>query len=381
MKILALSLAAALCMTTTRAAFANDLFPYKAFEKEGDDDWDDDFSDDDWDHWTSPVPASMKLINSKQWDVLNISTIEVAYSIDCITVSPSTTQDIILKEYLSEDNSTYDAKTSVSNSVLKIETGARPQSYLNGYRSRIELYIPSNFNGAVNLTNKVGSISISGITATTITVQSENSSIDVSDSSGTLDCKTLTGCISASRISAPMITLQSQNGQINVSDFSGTSNCKTETGGISVSRVSDSMITLLSQNGQIKVTEFSGTLNCETETGGIAVDQSNVTGRIHTQSGMIDLKLSEIQGNLDVSAETGSIATALPETSAFTVSAFAEIGTITNDFTETWTVAQESVNSAALTGTWGKQPDNQISLATNNGSIKIYPYSNVSESK
>lgn len=107
MKIITIALIAVLCISTANVTAAGQTGAEKAIE----------VTDD----WTAPDPASVRLINSKQWEVSGISTVEAIYGTDCITVSPSPTQEIILKKYLSEDSDSYDAKTTVSDSTLKIE--------------------------------------------------------------------------------------------------------------------------------------------------------------------------------------------------------------------------------------------------------------------
>ena len=422
-KLMTLALAALLCVSTAGVTASGEMESQRVYQKVNDHfgDWNDDFHggswddrgddgwDDDWGDWAPPDPASVKLINSKQWAVSGISTIEATYGTDCITVSPSPTQEILLKEYLSEDSPTYDAKTSVSNSTLKIEAGARPQSTHTGYISRIELFIPSGFNGVLKLTTKTGVISISGISVSTIRTDSQNGSVNISDCSATLECETSTGIISLNKVSAPTVTANSKNGSISVLGYSGTLNCETSTGIISIGKITDSTVTIRGQNGSVNVTDFSGTLDIETTTGIISIGKtsaskvtaksqngsinvtdfsgtldaitttgvisvvrSSVTGTIHAQNGDITLSLITIPGTLDVFTKIGSISAELPQAGAYTVSASTNIGTITNDFTDMWKVTS-GVNSAALAGTWGDQATGQISLVTNNGSIKIRP--------
>lgn len=107
------------------------------------------------------------------------------------------------------------------------------------------------------------------------------------------------------------------------------------------------------------------------------MNRGHVTGDIHSQNGSIDISLHELQGILNISTETGMINAALPDTGAFTISASTDTGNITNEFTENWGVSRGSVTGATLAGTWGEQPNSQISLITSNGSIKLYLCSDI----
>lgn len=48
-----------------------------------------------------------ELINTKEWTISDITEIQVIYNTNSIRVMPSETQNIVLKEYLSEDDPQY----------------------------------------------------------------------------------------------------------------------------------------------------------------------------------------------------------------------------------------------------------------------------------
>lgn len=205
-KLLTLALATILCVPTAGVTTSGEIERQKDTKTNGFfEDWGDDWSD------TFPLtlePYNVKTVNTKQWTVSGITSIEAIYGSDRISLFPSPTQEIILKEYMSEDKASYYAKTSISGSALKIQTGARPVSSPNGFVSYVELYIPVGFNGTADARAENGIISICGISASKVTVQLENGQIGISNFSGILDCKVQTEAFRSARAMSKAYSLR-----------------------------------------------------------------------------------------------------------------------------------------------------------------------------
>lgn len=187
------------------------------------DEWDDfdaAFSDDT--KFSAPDLSNVKLINTKQWDVNGIVEIEVTYVTDEVRLLQSSTKEIVLKEYLSEDSAEYHAITSMKNSKLKIDRGERPAPSSTGYISYIEIHVPANFNGIVKL-------------------RTESGNIDVTNYKGKIDCLTSTGLITVSD-SNICGSLKSNNGiiELGIDNIIGNLDAHSDTGDI-VANISKSV--------------------------------------------------------------------------------------------------------------------------------------------
>lgn len=134
-----------------------------------------------------------ELINAKEWAVSDITEIQVNYYTDYVKVMPSENQNIILKEYLSENASQYYAQTSITDSVLRIDSGERPDD--KSYISNIEIYIPAEFTGTISLATTTGTLEVENLTAAKLILKSQTGGINVSNSSGHFDCEAATGSI------------------------------------------------------------------------------------------------------------------------------------------------------------------------------------------
>ena len=202
----------------------------------------------------APSPVDIKLVNTQQWPSSDILSIVADYHNSAIRLLPGQTQEIVLKEYMSEDNSSYYAKTSVLDVELKITSGDRPSQSAVSFTSYMELYIPENFNGAINLHTENGVISISSVSAPMITVRSVNGQIGVFNFSGELDCKTDNGGIQLSQC-AVKGNFRTENGFIDmgISEILGDITAASSNGVISASLPKTDAFTIsaVTDNGSI----------------------------------------------------------------------------------------------------------------------------------
>lgn len=153
-----------------------------------------------------------ELINTKEWAVSDITEIQAIYNTDSIRVMPSETQNIVLKEYLSENDPQFYARTSITDSILKIENGSRPHS--KSSVSNIEIYVPAGFQGTINLNaEKLGSLTVENLTAAKFILRTNNGDIRVTNSNGDLDCETRIGRVTVAG-GGVTGTLSSRNGSI-----------------------------------------------------------------------------------------------------------------------------------------------------------------------
>ena len=111
--------------------------------------------------------VEIPMINTREWDGSELLAIEAYYETDNVYVLPSTTNKIILKEYLTEDKSDYYASAEIKNDVLSIRSGDRPAA---NYESYIEIYVPNDLldhvkvetvSGAIKVDNYAGVITLS----------------------------------------------------------------------------------------------------------------------------------------------------------------------------------------------------------------------------
>ena len=131
------------------------------------------------------------VINTKEWDSSSILAVEIYYETDNIYILPSTTNKIILKEYLTEDKSNYYASTEIKNDELTIYAGDRPTS---NYKSYIEIYIPNDVLDNVKVETVSGAITVDDC-AGVITLSTTSGGINIFDSNIAGNVNTVSGTI------------------------------------------------------------------------------------------------------------------------------------------------------------------------------------------
>lgn len=272
-----------------------------------------------------------ELINTKEWAISELTEIQVIYNHDSIRVIPSETQNIVLKEYLSENDPQYYAGTSIADSTLKIEGGSRPDS--KNYVSNIELYVPAEFKGTINLTTNLGELWVENITATKFILKANNGGIRVADSKGILDCNLGIGLLNVKNVTATKFVLRANN-------------------------------------GDIRITDSNGDLDCELKIGDITVTGGNITGAVTSKNGSVTFSPDKIDGNIQVTSELGFIKATLPKDSSFVITATTKMSNIVNQFSDAWTVSEEGFNQT-LNGTWGTKPTSTISFHAGMEMIEI----------
>lgn len=272
-----------------------------------------------------------ELINTKEWATSDLTEIQVIYNTDSIRVMPSETQNIVLKEYLSENNPQYYAGTSIADSILKIEGGSRPDS--KNYVSNIELYVPAEFKGTINLYTNLGELRVENLTATKFILKANNGGIWVTDSKGVLDCNLGIGLLNVKNVTAAKFVLRANN-------------------------------------GDIRITDSNGDLDCELNIGIITITGGSVTGTVTSKNGEVTFSPDKIAGNIQVTSKLGFIKATLPKDSSFNITATTKMSNIVNQFSDTWTVSQEGFTQT-LNGTWGTEPTSTISLNAGMEMIEI----------
>ena len=247
------------------------------------------------------------LINTQEWAASSVSKIHLDYYFDEILLLPSSNSNIVLKEYLSQEGSQYQASISNSGGTVKVTQGQRPSGVT--YSSKIELYVPDNYNGTVQLDVADGSIAICGaLTINTMILNLDESKVQVDKLTATIK-----------------LTVKLDYGAVYLTD------CK----------------------GNVDVTVYDGS---------IIVANSNIGGFIKaTDYNVMNIELSGIYSNLNINNKEGTVHLALPTDDSFKIDAAVtdRYGTLSNTFSNTFI---QSGNT--LTDSWGSNPSKTVTVST-----------------
>lgn len=230
----------------------------------------------------------LPLINTKEWDCSMLSAVEACYKTDNISILPSPTDKIILKEYLTENQSGYYAGTEIKNGVLTIRCGERPAG---SYESCIELYVPDNVLAYVRVETVSGAITADNYTGS-LALSTVSGLIDICDSA-------ITGSIN------------SVSGEVTICDSAITGSIDTVSGSVGLFPADmPGNLAVCSHSGKIEVflpETASCSLRAETDSGRIRSDYFDIPpenqeafSKIIGSRPKVSIALKTVSGNIEI---------------------------------------------------------------------------------
>lgn len=281
----------------------------------------------------------MNLVNEQKIELEHINTIAIVYGSEEIGLFKGNTDSLIIKEYMSRDNSNYYADLLHSGNELTIKRGRRPIGLFNTFHARVEVYIPiSNTN---NITIKTSSGSIEAMNEYIF------STINIESSSG---------IISVNSIAADRVSLKASSGDIYCETIKGNTVIKTTSGDINLSSI-DGDISVETSSGCMELNMIAGTITAE------------------TSSGSIDCSIAENAGDISLTTSSGNVNLNLPRNYSFNFSSKTSSGMLSTPFSEKLfsPVSDKKSVQGVIRGNGGSENtlDNNINIKTTSGSIKV----------
>ena len=275
------------------------------------------------------------LVNEQNIAFEKITNIEISYRSDEIILLTSRTNSVIIKEYMSINNSNYYSNINNDGNRLSIRRGNRPISlgFFNSFYARIEVYIPEHLIQDVTLTTTSGRI-----------IVSDNFTLS------RLNLQTTSGSISNNSVTGNIIA-KSTSGSINL--------------GIIVGNVS-----IESTSGRITIDQLSGSLKAKSSSGSINAGTVNGDVYAETTSGRIYSSFIEINGNISLTSTSGKIELIIPQNSEFNFTARRTSGNLSTPFSERlFSPVSDRRLAQGIIGE--NNPNNNINIRTTSGSISV----------
>lgn len=249
----------------------------------------------------------MERINIHKWAASDVETIKLKYYSEEILILPSPNNNIILKQYLSCNDSKYFDTVSKDGNAITITQGQRPFNVT--YQSKLKLYIPNKYNRTVELDVDEGSIYVRG----------------------SLDLKTMMLNLAEGKIQADKLTVTNS-------------------------------LTAHAPDGVVYLTDCTGNVDVEVDSGSIIVNNSNIGGSIKANDyTAMNIELVKIYSNLKISNKEGTVRLGLPSNDSFKINAFLtnQDGVLKNNFSDTFTN-----DGMSITGKWGSNPKKNINISS-----------------
>lgn len=231
----------------------------------------------------------------RDYEASDVRSIFLTLDVDSVTVLPSEDGNVSLSWYSRDPHKDM---LSFSDGVLSLNVARGSLISLNLRSYDAILSLPVDFDGELRVSTSTGSVSVSDLNPTLLSMEATTGSIRLSNVNvdGLIDAKTSTGSVSMTNVTANEIGCESTTGSTKLSNVCASAlSAKATTGSITLDAVDAQSLTLHTTTGSI-----SGTL-----VGSIA--DYTIRSSVSTGSNSLPEELDGGTRTLNVDASTGSI--------------------------------------------------------------------------
>lgn len=275
---------------------------------------------------------SSTLANEMTFSLNGISQVTISYDEEPITFYEGEGNNLIIKEYMTENKSSYYAKVEQTAESIKISEGSKP-FFKDGFSRWIEVYLPTSYQQSLTVITTDGNIDCSALVLTldALRIDSTAGSVKLgTQAARSIHLSTTSGALDAERLAADMLRIETT---------SGSFSCH-------------------SLNGTVTYTTTSGDAVIQAATGCGSYQASN--------SGKLDVTYTEVSGDVSFYNKNDAVSVVLPADLEFILEATTKNGSVHTNFD-----AALSVNGRTTSGTVGQNPSVTVKVETNNGDIEV----------
>lgn len=250
-----------------------------------------------------------RLVNTQELDISGTGTVDISYTSAPITIYPSDTDKLVVKEYMNRDSLRYFARINQSGGTTRIQQGER--NFLDFVVCEVEIYMP-----AVHLSN-----------------------LAVTTASGRIKADTMLDA--------------------------GTMNIGTASGAITLDGVKGDNIRIHATSGSVRVEYAEGKHDLSTVSGSVKLFGGTGSGSLSTTSGSIDARYDRVDGDIRAECASGSVYVEVPADAAFDFQASTVSGRISTFFDDQ--IDNDKYKARGKVNGGG----HRLELKTISGSIKV----------
>lgn len=196
----------------------------------------------------------IKLVNEQNFTPSEAGSIRLDYDNDDITLLESSTSDIILKEYMDIDKSSYYARINNRDGELSISEGKRPGG--NRLDCYVELYLPADFGPEVFVHTTKGTFETKfGHPLTALHAETTSGTLKLDNlQAQTLSVSSANGTVGLSNAQAETISIDTTNAEVNANNIHGAIRYTTSNGSLVLTAAHGSGNFEASSDGRLDIT-------------------------------------------------------------------------------------------------------------------------------
>ena len=275
---------------------------------------------------------STQVANEMRFNLNAISDITISYDEEAVTFFQSDSDELIIKEYMSKNKSSYYANVKQDSASIHVSEGGKP-FFKSNFTRYIEVYFPEEYNGNLTVTTTDGKIDMS----------------DVAFDLNSLRVDSTAGTVQLSNASASIIHLSTTSGKLDLGNITGE------------------QIKLDTTSGTVTCVELNGTVTYTSTSGDIDVKSAVGSGSYRANnSGKLKVTYTEVADDLSLFNKNDNIELTLPQDLEFDFEATTKNGSVSTSFQECI-----SIDGRNTRGTVGSKPTATVKTETNNGNIQV----------
>lgn len=275
---------------------------------------------------------SSEISNELHFPLAGISDVTLSYDEEPITFYKADGDELIVKEYMTENQTRYHADVDQDGESIHISEGGKPL-FKSGFTRYIEIFLPASYAGALTITTTDGTIDLTdiGLHISRLRIDSTDGTIKLAEAAASdIYLSTTSGTLKLGSIAADTIRIETTSGDVTCDKMAG--------------RVS---YTSTSGNAHIKSAIGSGSYKAD-------------------NSGTLSVIYTKVTGDLSFYNKNDDISLVLPEDLEFEFEANTKNGMVDTTFKESITTDGRTTH-----GTVGGNPSVNIEAETRNGNIEV----------
>jgi DUF4097 and DUF4098 domain-containing protein YvlB len=298
--------------------------------------------------------GNFELVNTQEIELDGITDVKILYSSERVSVSIGTTDTLIIKEYMSKNDSRYFAKITNSTNMVTIEHGRWPLSPFNTFKRSLQVYLPPSYRNTMSIKTSSGKIEASSLFCSRLSIESSS------------------GNISVDTIIADTINIKASSGKIDIGIVYGDISAETSSGNIHGERIQGNA-KLRASSGAIVFGAIEGNVSAETSSGNVELNLVNGAVNARTSSGTIRCTIGESAGDISLNTASGSVKLCLPKDLNFNFSSRTSSGNLSTPFSDRLSipVTDRSLTQGFIGSNNGSGETLTVNIRTNSGSIRI----------
>ena len=298
-----------------------------------------------------------ELVNTQEIALDQIYVITIRYRSDDIILLRHESDTLVIREYMSTNNSDLFAVIMRSGNELLVTGGHRPVTF-GAFGTRIEISIPAS-DRSIAISSSSGDIVASGEhVASSFNIETSSGRIVANSiTAGSVNMSSASGRITANSVKADMANIESSSGRIAVGSITaGRANVESASGGIALGVV----------NGDVSIRSTSGNIELDMASGAVG---------IRTASGRVRGTLAWNAGDVSIETASGGVTLDLPYGLAFNFTSRTSSGNLRTSFDDRLFRPLLDRNSVqGVIGNGGVSEGNlhrNIDIRTGSGSIRV----------